>query len=135
MGGRRQPKTEAKVEVAAVEETRVEVADMEEATYSTILPLNSTVLSGVVPPAPPPPTQSAPRTSTALRVAARVVNPPPETSIASGRTEDPYCTAIMEARERIMNRTDPQNGQRRVKQGIFSYMNIFLKIYQLTKKD
>ena len=45
-----------------LERSRMEVANMEETTYSTILPLNSTLLS-VVPgsvPAPPPPPPNRP---------------------------------------------------------------------------
>ena len=72
LSGRR-PKVEARGVTGRrpkIETSRVEVANMEETTYSTILPLNSTLLSvehdlhrppfvpGSVPAPPPPPPQS-----------------------------------------------------------------------------
>ena len=121
-----------------LETSRVEVANMEETTYSTILPLNSTLLSvehdlhrplfapGAVPAPPPPPPQSAPGTSSSVRVVARIEPAPAPAETSTVSTEASYCTALMEARDRILNRTDPQNGQRRIKQGIFSCMEILI---------
>ena len=134
----RRPKAEATASGVIVrrpklEASRVEVGSMEDTTYSTIFPLNSTLRSvehdlhrpqfapGVVPAPPPPPPQSIPGTSSSVRVAARIEPAPAESSTVSSE-EIPYCTALMEARERILNRS--QNGQRRVKQGIFFCMKI-----------
>ena len=99
-----------------LERSRVEEADMEETTYSTLLPLNSTLLSASVPaPPPPPPIQSAPSTSSRVRgVPRNEPAPPQDTSTASSTS---FCTAIMEARDRICNNTAPQPGRHLIKQG------------------
>ena len=103
------------------ERSRVEEADMDETTYSTLLPFNSTVLSASVPPPPPPPPPSVPSTSSIVRVAPRFEPAPQDTSTAS----QSFCTAIMDSHSRITNRSAPQTGRHRIKQGLI-FLNTFI---------
>ena len=111
---------------------REPLREMEEMTYSTILsPFNSTVMSieedrpplvpGAVPAPPPLPPQSAPRTGCSVRVAANIESAPaPDesstVSIPTVSSQEDYCSALMEVRDRILHRS--QEGEGRIKRGI-----------------